>query len=201
MPKTPLIYPFKRPITVLRYVPQEIVWHKAEYRALATHLPEWDKSATLQNGCVRDGRLLLRQDLLSTVEQLPTNTLLLRGTRSADWIELFQRAHDLPFFLQLKKMEDAIWVACKDDYYPHFGSKKRDAFDILPLLAGKSVAIHINARHWHTMAGFGTDTHYVENYLYLEHLGQFDQAELVEGLAEDFHFQPQKEVDLRQMLY
>ncbi len=201
MPKTPLIHPFKRPITVLRYVPQEIVWHKAEYRALATHLPEWDKSATLQNGCVRDGRLLLHQDLLSTVEQLPTNTLLLRGTHSAAWIELFHRAHDLPFFLQLKKLKDAIWVACKDDYYPHFGSQKRDAFDILPLLAGKSAAIHINARYWHTLAGFGTDTHYVENYLYLEHLGQFEQAELVEGLAEDFHFQPQKEVDLRQMLY
>lgn len=78
MPSLPLIHPFKRPITVLRYVPQEIVWHKAEYRGLATHLPEWDKSATLQNGCVREGRLLLRQDLLSTVEQLPTNTLLLR---------------------------------------------------------------------------------------------------------------------------
>jgi hypothetical protein len=143
----------------------------------------------------------VRQDLLSTVEQLPTNTLLLRATRSAAWIELFQRSHDLPFFLQLKKMEDAIWVACKDDYYPHFGSKKRDAFNILPLLAGKSAAIHINARYWHTLAGFGTDTHYVENYLYLEHLGQFEQAELVENLAEDFHFQPQKEVDLRQMLY
>lgn len=72
---------------------------------------------------------------------------------------------------------------------------------IRPLNPGKSAAIHINARYWHTMAGFGTDTHYVENYLYLEHLGQFEQADLVENLEELFRFQPQKEVDMRQMMY
>lgn len=201
MGKTHLVHHFQKPVTVLRYIPQEIKWHKAEYRELASHLPEWDQSATLSNGCVRNGRLCLRRDLLSGLDQLPTRTLLLRGTRTAAWIELFQRTHKLPFFLALNDREGEIWVECCDDYYPHFGSKKRDRFDILPLSPGKSAAIHINARHWHTMMGHGTDTHYVENYLYLEHLGQFEQADLVENLEEPVQFQPQKEVDLRQMMF
>src|SRR4051812_30666968 len=142
----PSMHTFRRPVTVLRYIPQEILWHKAEYRALSSHLPEWEKSATLTNGSVQAGRLLLRDDVLSTMNQLPTDTLLLQGTRSAAWIELSQRPHDLPFFLKLHKREAEIWVECSDDYYPHFGSKRRDRFDILPLLPNKSFAIHINAR-------------------------------------------------------
>ncbi len=191
---------FKQPVDVLRYVPQSIVWHKAEYRALASRLPEWEKDAVLNNGIVRGGELLLRRDLPEKLEQLPTGTLLLKGEHSAEWIELLQRAHYLSFFLNLHRQTDEIWVELRDDYYPLFGSKQRDRFDILPLHPGKSAAIHVNARYWHTLAGQGMDTHYVENYAYLEHLGQFEYALLTDGLDESFVFQPQKEVDLRQML-
>ncbi|HOY20136.1 MAG TPA: hypothetical protein PLC89_22685 [Haliscomenobacter sp.] len=195
------IHKFTKPITVLRYIPQEILWHKAEYRALESRLPAWEKMVNLQNGYSRKGTLRLSHDLLQRVKELPTDVLLLRGLRSASWIELFQRAHKLPFFLNLHRKAGDIWIELKDDYYPNFGSKARDSFDILPLLPGKSVAIHINARYWHSLMGTGTDTHYVENYLYLENLGQFTQAELIEGLEEPFVFKPDKEIDFRQMLY
>lgn len=56
---------FKRPIAVLRYLRQEILWHKAEYRALPSHLPKWDQEVWLSNGYTHDKRLVLRQDLLS----------------------------------------------------------------------------------------------------------------------------------------
>lgn len=201
MRKTEIIHTFRRPVTVLRYLPQEIIWHKAEYRALASHLPEWVNKVTLTNGCIRNGQLVLRHDLLQSVDQLPTDILLLNGLRSAAWIELFQRAHALPFFLNLHRKQNDIWVELKDDYYPHFGSKLRDRFDILPLPPGSSAAIHINARYWHTLFGEGTDTHYVENYLYLENMGEFEHAMLVKNLEESFIIQPEKEVDLRQMMY
>ncbi|MFM9946417.1 MAG: tetratricopeptide repeat protein [Saprospiraceae bacterium] len=41
MKKSAAIHTFRRPVTVLRYVPQEIVWHKAEYRALASHFRQF----------------------------------------------------------------------------------------------------------------------------------------------------------------
>ncbi len=201
MRNTETIHTFQRPVTVLRYLPQEIVWHKAEYRALPSHVPEWQQRVWLQNGLVQEQKLSLHRDLLAGLLQLPTDVLLLHGTRTAAWIELFQRPHKLPFFLSLRRTENDIWVTLCDDYYPHFGSKGRDRFDILPLSPGKSAAIHVNARYWHSMAGRGMDTHYVENYLYLENLGQFDQAQLVENLEVPFTFQPQKKVDLRQMMY
>lgn len=201
MKKPAAIHTFRRPVTVLRYVPQEIIWHKAEYRTLTSHLPEWQKKVILTNGYARQGNLFLRHDLLKQVAQLPTDTLLLTGLRSAKWIELFHRTHNLPFFLNLHRKEGELWIQLCDDYYPHFGSKKRDQFDILPLTPGKSAAIHINARYWHSITGRSMDTHYVENYLYLENLGQFEHAELVDVLEEPFTFQPQKEVDLRYMMH
>jgi hypothetical protein len=192
---------FSKPVTVLRYVSREIVWHKAEYKALHSRLPEWEKTVTFTNGGVRNGELWLHQDLLQKEEGLPTDILLLHGTHSATWIELFQRAYKLPFFLNLHRKEHDIWVELLDDYYPSFGSKGRDRFDIVPLLPEKSVAIHINARYWHSLFGRGMDTHYVENYLYLENLGVFDSAILQEDRAEEFILQPQKEVNLRQIMY
>lgn len=201
MPDSATIHTFRRPVTVLRYIKQEIIWNKAEYRALASRLPEWEKKVILSNGCVRQGRLLLQHDLLKHLDQLPTNTLLLNGSRLATWIELSQRAHKLPFFLNLHQKEGQLWVQLCDDYYPQFGSKPRDRFDLLPLPSGKSTAIQINARYWHTLAGASMDTHYVENYLYIENLGQFEQAELVETLEESFTFQPQKEIDLRYKMH
>lgn len=200
MRKKPFTHTFRKAITVLRYVPQQIKWHKAEYRALATHLPNWEKEVQLTNGCVRQGQLWLRHDLLETIEQLPSDTLVLHGLHSASWIELFHRRHTISFFLKLHKKYDEIWLELCDEYYPFFGSKKRDDFEIMPLLPGKSVAVHINARYWHSMTG-RTDTYYLENYLYLENLGTFEQATLLEGLEEHFEFLPEKEIDLRQMMY
>ena len=135
------------------------------------------------------------------MKQLSSDTLLLHGTRSAAWIELSQRPHKLPFFLNLYRKENDIRVELCDDYYPHFGSKRRDRFDILPLPPCKSAAIHINAWYWHTLAGISKDTHYVENYPYPENPGSFGQAAVVKDLQERFTFRPQKEVDIRQMLF
>lgn len=191
---------FKRPIAVLRYLRQEILWHKAEYRALPSHLPKWNQEVWLSNGYTHKKHLVLQQDLLSNVEQLPTDVLLLNGTKHAEWVELFQRKHRLDFFLNLHRQDGTIWLECVDDFYPSFGSHGRERFDLFPLSPGKSVAVHINARYWHTLMGFGTDTHYVENYIYLEHLGFFEEAELHENPLVLFRFEPQKEIDLRQLL-
>jgi len=194
------ILTFRHPVTVLRYLKQEKQWKKAEYRALATRLPAWEQTTVLHNGCVRQGQLLLHHDLLQKAEGTPTDVLLLSGPQSVNWISL-TASHKLPFFLNLHPKDGEIWVELLDNYYPNFGSKARDRFDLLPLPPGKSAAIHINARFWHTLAGSGMDTHYVENYLYLENLGVFGQATLVEHLSEKLVFEPEKEVDLRQVMY
>lgn len=198
-----LIHTFRRPVNILRYIPQSIEWHKAEYRALHSHLPEWDDTVVLENGIVREGRLVLQQNIWEKVTQVPTDTLLLRGLRSADWLTLWPQRHRLPHFLQLHRDTDTqeVWVSLRDDYYPLHGSFKRDAFDIAPLLPGHSLAIDINARYWHSMMGRSMDTHYVEEFLYLEHLGVFEQAELVENLSETFRIQPGKRINLRKMMY
>lgn len=200
MSKLPSIHTFPQPVTVLRYLPQEICWPKAEYRALASRLPVWDQTATLTNGYIRQGQLMLRADLLQHTEGKPSDILLLQGAQSAQWIRLAP-SHRVPFFLNLHRKAEAIWVELYDNYYPNFGSKRRDYFDLFPLPPGKSAAVHINVRYWHTMAGRSMNTYYGEHYLYLENLGVFDQAVLVEGLAEAFVFRPEKEVDLREMMY
>jgi hypothetical protein len=201
MSKKSVIQAFRRPITVLRYFVQEKIWNKAEYRALPSHLPEWATETILHNGCVHKGQLCLNGALLGEAQDFSADTLLLVDCHQARWLELLLRSHQLPYFLNLHYRESELWVECLDDYYPLFGSQKRDRFDIVPLPVGQRTVIHINARYWHTLTGFGTDTHYVENYLYLENLGTFRQAEWVDGLEEPLRFQPQKEVDLRQMLF
>jgi hypothetical protein len=192
---------FSKPVSVLRYFPQKMEWNKAEYRALPSHVPNWDQFTTLKNGCIRDDRFLMHSHVFQGLTTIETNTILLWGADTATRIDMYKRAHKLPNFLNLYHKNDELWVECCDDYYPTFGSKKRDRFDILPLLPGKSAAIHINARYWHTMMGKGTDTHYVEKYLYLEHLGTFQEVTLLDDLEESFMFKPQQEVDLRHMMY
>ena len=122
------------------------------------------------------------------------------GAANARWIKLAGSCK-ISDFLHLRRRDDEVWLELVDDYYPLFGSKARDRFDILPLSAGKSAAIHINARYWHTLAGARKDTHYLENYSYLENLGTFREAVLVESMQDKLVFQPEKEVDLREMMY
>ncbi|HOY05104.1 MAG TPA: hypothetical protein PLO67_06860 [Saprospiraceae bacterium] len=194
------MYTFPKPVTVLRYFPQEIIRQKAEYRALPSRLPEWEKSAVLTNGFVREQSIYLQRSLLENTDSKPADTLLLQGTSDARWINL-SGSCKISHFLHLHRRDDGIWIELVDDYYPLFGSKARDRYDILPLTPGKSAAIHINARYWHTLAGARKDTHYLENYLYLENLGTFEEAVLVESLQDILVFQPEKEVDLREMMY
>lgn len=195
------IWRFPRPAVVLRYLRQEIILHKAEYKALETRQPDWDTTTVLTNGLVHDGQLLLHADLPARMDTLPTEVLLLNGRRHAEWIELSQRSHVTDHFLRLHEKEGQIWVECVDNYYPLHGSKPRDRFDIMPLSPGKSVAVQINARYWHTLTGRGMDTHYVENYLYFEHLGTFSEARLVGEIQDDFQYKPQKVVNLRHMMF
>jgi hypothetical protein len=191
---------FQQLITVLRYIPQEIQCNKADYRALSSHLPHWENNITLSNGTVGQGKLLLGPDVLESSAQPTTNTLLLSGKQDWSWINM-SGTFQLSNFFKLRRKEGEIWVELCDDFYPQFGSKGRDRFDILPLLPGKSVGLHINARYWHTLMGAGKDTVYLEHFCYLENLGQFEHAELVNNLCEPFALQPHKAVDLRQMMY
>lgn len=192
---------FGRPVVVLRFVSFQLEWNKAHYRALPSHLPKWPRGVDLRNGGVSNGHLWLRHDLLNETAPSTTDILLLQDRDSATWLNLAQRPHYLSFFFNLHYKDAEVWVELRDDYYPKFGSKARDRFDVVPLLPGQSVALHINARYWHTLAGRGTDTHYVENYCYLQHLGVFDTARLVEHPTEHLVFQPDKTVDLRQKLF
>lgn len=194
------MYTFPKPVTVLRYFPQEIIRQKAEYRALPSRLPVWEKSAVLTNGFVREEFIYLQRSLLENTDSKTANILLLHGAADARWINL-SGSCKISHFLHLHLRDDEIWIELVDDYYPVFGSKARERYDILPLMPGKSAAIHINARYWHTMAGARKDTHYLENYLYLENLGTFKEAVLVESLQDRLVFQPEKEVDLREMMY
>jgi hypothetical protein len=195
-----MTHTFSRPITILRYFPQEIIWQKAAYRALSSRLPEWEKSAVLTNGFVGGPYIYLQRSLLDNADLRFADILLLQGAADARWINL-SGSCKISHFLHLHRRDDAIWIELVDDYYPVFGSKARDRYDILPLTPGKSAAIHINARYWHTMAGARKDTHYLENYLYLENLGTFKEAVMVESLQDNLVFQPEKEVDLREMMY
>ena len=192
---------FDKPVTVIRYVPLKITWCKAEYKALASRLPKWDKQVILGNGNVVEGNLQLSSSVFQEQIHQPVDTLILYGRHEAFWTRLLKRNHYLPFFLQLHQKDQDIWIELFDNYYPLFGSKRRDQFDLMPLHPGKSVAIHINARFWHTMAGKGMGTNYVEQFLFLEHLGTFEQAEIVENLEQCITLQPQREIDLRQLLF
>lgn len=199
MAKQPVIREFSRPVEVLRYIPQDICWKKAEYRALLSRLPVWEKSVLVKNGQVQDGRLLLQENLLPD-NQHAADILLLHGTDAAEWVRLAP-SHRIPFFLQLHRKEGTIWLELHDFYYSNFGAQSRGSFDLLPLTSGKSAAVHVNSRYWHTMAGKGMDTYYHEYLLYMEHLGAFERAELVEEVAEKVVLQAGKEIDLRDMMY
>jgi hypothetical protein len=195
-----MVYTFQHLTTVLRYIPQEIQWNKSDYRALSAHLPTWNNNFMLSNGCIRKGKLLLTEGILASNAPPVSNTLLLHNDHDWSWINLAGSFH-LSNFFKLRRKEDEIWVEVCDDFYPQFGAKGRDRFDVLPLLPGKSAGLHINARYWHTLFGARRDTVYLEHCCYLENLGQFEQAELVSNLCEPFALQPQKNVDLRQMMY
>lgn len=191
---------FNRPVSVLRYLRQEKDWLKAAYRALPSHLPVWEKEVVLENGCVRDGKLVLQEDLLLKIKSPSATVLLLKGTNDGEWLQANHGSYPTDHFLQLYPKDGGIWLECYDIFYPMFGAKGRGRFDLSPLQPGKSVAVHINARWWHSLSG-RRDTHYVENYLYFEHLGVFEESLLVPDLSESFTYEPQKEIDLRQMMY
>ncbi|MCC6412740.1 MAG: hypothetical protein IT270_13835 [Saprospiraceae bacterium] len=199
--KSPLnIHTFHRPVAVLRCLKQEKEWLKAAYRALPSHLPVWEKEVVLKNGCVRDGQLVLHANGLLNMPGHSAAVLLLKGTNEVEWLQVNHGSHATDHFLQLYSKDGGLWLECNDFYYNSTGAKGRGRFDLGPLLPGKSVAVHINARWWHSLSG-RRDTHYVENYLYFEHLGVFDEALVVKDLGELFTFEPQKEIDLRQMMY
>lgn len=191
---------FPRPVEVIRYLRQEKDLLKAAYRALPSHRPVWEREAVLENGCVRNGQLVLQADTLQEMKNASATVLLLKGTNDAEWLQVNHGGYPTDHFLQLYSKEGVRWLECNDFFYPMFGAKGRGGFDLMPLVPGKSVAVHINARWWHSLSG-RRDTHYVENYLYFEHLGVFEEALPVKDLEEPFTFQPQKEIDLRQMMY
>jgi hypothetical protein len=194
----PTIQPFHRTVAALRYVPQNRSWTKAEHRELASRKPQWESQLRLHNGRVVGAELQLSAKAWDQATYKPTELLLLSGSDGLVWTKL---PHVLSHFFNLRLREGQLWLELCDEYYPQFGSFSRGRYDLLPLQPGNRFGLSINAKHWHTLAGFGTDTHYLEHHCYLEHLGLFNQASLLEELEETIDLEAEKEVDLREILY
>jgi hypothetical protein len=191
---------FKKPITVLFLQEQLQHWDKTEYRQLASHRPEWQKTTTLASAWVQDGVLHLVEDLKPTQTG---NILLINHSKSAEYHSIHSGRKQLNHFLYLRvETKSQFCLELQDDYYPKFGSPKRDSFTIMPLNPHKSVEIWLNAKIWHTLTGFRRKNEYLEFNYFLANWGVFSEAEIISKPSiQPFELQADKIIDLRMILY
>jgi hypothetical protein len=191
---------FKKPISVLFLHEQTQSWSKAEYRQLASRCPEWQKDLALASAWVENEVLHLSEDLLPTQS---SNILLLNPSKSAEYLPSHSGRRQLNHFLYLRaEAKSQFWLELQDDYYPLFGSPKRESFAIMPLDPHKSVEIWLNAKIWHTLAGFRRLNEYLEFNYFLANWGIFSEAEIIsKPSTQTVELIADKSIDLRMILY